>query len=71
MSTVLSIMVLAAFALLLGAFALWRKGAPIKQVLLMVLLAIIAIANVAIWIVPDKRGVAPVAKLESVGETAR
>ncbi|MDZ4307798.1 hypothetical protein [Allopontixanthobacter sp.] len=58
--TVLSILVLAALALLLGAFVLWRRGGPKRQVTLMVILALVAIANVAIWIVPDDRGKAPV-----------
>ncbi len=66
MNVVLSIVVLAAFGLLGGAFFLWRKGGPLKQVLLMVLLAAIAIANVAIWTVPDDQGTAPIDKLEQV-----
>lgn len=66
MNVVLSIVVLAAFGLLVGAFFLWRKGGPLKQVLLMVLLAAIAIANVAIWTVPDDQGTAPIDKLEQV-----
>lgn len=61
--TVLSILVLSAFALLLGAFVLWRRGGPKRQVTLMVILALVALANVAIWIVPDERGAAPVDQL--------
>lgn len=61
--TVLSILVLAAFALLLGAFVLWRRGGAKRQVTLMVILALVAIANVAIWIVPDGRGNAPVDRI--------
>lgn len=64
MNLILSIMVLAAFGLMLGAFFLWRKGGPIKQVLLMVLLAVIAMVNVGIWTVPDAEGTAPLDKLE-------
>lgn len=64
MNTVLSILTLAVFALLFGAFLLWRKGGPIKQVLLMVLLAIIAAVNVAIWTLPDGGGKAPLDRLE-------
>ena len=56
MNIVLSIMVLAAFGLMLGAFALWKRGGPIKQVLMMVLLAVIAIINVAIWTIPMRAG---------------
>jgi len=59
MDTVLAIVVLAAFALLVGAVWLWRRQGAIKQVWLMVLLAAVMIANVAIWTVPDKDGAAP------------
>jgi len=59
-NTVLSILVFAAIALLGGAFVLWRRGGPQRQVTLMVILALVAIANVAIWIIPDTNGVAPV-----------
>lgn len=57
--TVLSILVLAAIALLVGAFALWRRGGTKRQVVLMVILAFVAIGNVAIWIIPDSQGNAP------------
>jgi len=40
---------LAAGALVVGAYLLWRKGAPLKQPLLMLLLAVIAVVNVLIW----------------------
>lgn len=61
--TVLSILILAAFVLLLGAFVLWRRGGPKRQVTLMVILALVALANVAIWIVPDGQGNAPVDRI--------
>lgn len=54
--TVLSVMVLACVALLLGALALWRRGGQRKQVMLMLVLAAIVAANVAIWVVPDQQG---------------
>jgi hypothetical protein len=57
--TVLSILVLAAIALLVGAFVLWRRGGTKRQVVLMVILAFVAIGNVAIWIIPDSQGNAP------------
>lgn len=68
MNLVLSIMMLAAGALVLGAFALWRRTGQRKQPLLMLLLALIAVINVAIWTVPDSSGTAPVDKLPT--ETA-
>lgn len=57
--TVLSILILAAIVLLAGAFFLWRRGGQKRQVTLMVILALVAIANVAIWLVPDSQGNAP------------
>jgi len=57
--TVLSILILAVIALLAGAFVLWRRGGPKRQVILMVILALVAIGNVAIWIVPDSQGNIP------------
>lgn len=68
MNLVLSVMMLAAIALLLGAAALWRRGVR-KQAALMVLLAIIAVINVLIWTVPDAGGRAPVDRLQQVDET--
>jgi hypothetical protein len=59
MDSVLSIMVLAAFALLAGAVLLWRRGGARKQAGLMVLLAVIMIVNVAIWTLPTASGESP------------
>ena len=64
LSAVLSLTVLAALALLAGAYALWSRSGNTKQALLMVLLAVIAVANVAIWTVPDSSGNAPLEKVE-------
>ncbi|WP_435418237.1 hypothetical protein WAB17_01270 [Parerythrobacter aurantius] len=60
---VLSILMLAAFALVAGAVVLWRRGVR-KQAGLMVLLALVALLNVAIWTVPDTGGQAPVDRLQ-------
>lgn len=60
MEIVLSILVLAAFALLAGAAWLWRKGGARKQAGLMVVLALVALLNVAIWTVPQPDGTAPI-----------
>lgn len=74
LNTVLSILVLAGIALLIGAFLLWRKGGASKQAALMVVLALLCFINVAIWTVPTADGTAPVDRLagEAAGEeTAR
>ncbi|WP_370189444.1 hypothetical protein [Qipengyuania sp.] len=64
LDAVLSITVLAALLLLVGAFFLWRRTGNAKNALLMVLLAAIALVNVAIWTLPDTDGEAPLDKLE-------
>lgn len=63
LDTVLSIVVLAAMALLAGAWFLWRRGGSKRQVFMMILLALIMVANVAIWTVPDASGEAPLAQV--------
>lgn len=63
---VLSIVMLAAILLLVGAFALWRRTGEAKQPALMVVLAIIAVGNVLIWTIPDKEGNSPVEQAEAV-----
>ena len=63
MNLVLSVLMLAAGALLVGAVVLWRRGVR-KQALLMVLLALIAAVNVMMWTVPDAGGQAPVDRLQ-------
>ncbi|MDC8755146.1 hypothetical protein OIK40_10900 [Erythrobacter sp. sf7] len=64
---VLSIVMLAALALLAGAFALWRRTGQLKQPALMVLLAVIAVLNVLIWTVPSKDGEAPIDQIKAAG----
>ena len=60
MDAVLSIVVLTAFALVAGAAYLWRRGGATKQAWLMLVLAVVMIANVLIWTLPDASGTAPV-----------
>ena len=64
---VLAIVMLAAFALLAGAFAYWKHTGETKQPALMVVLAVVAILNVLIWTVPSSDGTAPA---DQVGELA-
>lgn len=63
LSAVLSILVLAAFALIGGALWLWRRPGMRRQALLMLVLAAIAVMNVAIWTVPDGRGRSPAGQI--------
>ena len=60
MDAVLSVLVLVAIALIGGAIFLWRRGGATRQVWLMLVLAVVMIANVLIWTVPDSSGTAPV-----------
>ena len=43
---------------------MWRRTGNVKNALLMVLLALVALVNVAIWVVPDAGGEAPLERLE-------
>ena len=64
LSVVLSIVMLAMFALIAGAAWLWRKPGMRKQALLMLAMAAIALVNVAIWTVPDGQGRSPIARMD-------
>jgi hypothetical protein len=64
---VLSIVMLAALALVAGAVVLWRRTGELKNPALMVLLAVIAVANVLIWTVPNATGDAPIDQVKAVG----
>ena len=66
---VLSILVLAAIALLVGAWFVWRKTGDMRQAGLMAVLAIVALLNVAIWTVPDGEGEAPLDRLEETEQS--
>lgn len=65
---VLSIVMLAALALVAGAIVLWRRTGQVKQPALMVLLAVIAVLNVMIWTIPTESGEAPIEQLKAAGE---
>ncbi|MBA4043004.1 MAG: hypothetical protein C0471_01065 [Erythrobacter sp.] len=65
---VLSIVMLAALALLAGAFVLWRRTGEAKNPALMVLLAVIAVVNVLIWTVPTSSGEAPIEAIKAAEE---
>ena len=48
----LSLMMFAALALLAGAVVLWIKRGERRKALLMIVAALVALANVAIWSLP-------------------
>ncbi|HLV07402.1 MAG TPA: hypothetical protein VKY80_07000 [Croceibacterium sp.] len=62
MDAILSILVLAAVALIAAATWQWRRGNANRQTWLLLLLAIVMIANVLIWTIPDSSGTAPVSR---------
>ena len=59
MAAVFSVVMVAALALLGGAFVLWRRRGVVKQAWLMLVLAVVMIVNVLIWTLPDAGGTAP------------
>ena len=63
MATVLSLLVLTAIALVLGAAFLWRRGGSRLQIALMLVLAAIIAGNVAIWVLPTAGGSLPAGAL--------
>ena len=64
MDAVLSIVMLAAIALIVGAVVLWRRTGQVRQPALMAVLALIAIGNVLIWTIPAADGTAPIDRPE-------
>lgn len=68
MNIVLSIVMLAAFALVAGAIVYWRRTGEIKQPVLMLILAAIAVGNVLIWTIPTNEGGSPMDAAQSAEE---
>ena len=62
---VLSLVILVAMILVIGAIFLYRKTGELKQPLLMVLLALIAVINVLIWTVPTSDGSRPIDRVQA------
>lgn len=52
----LSLAVLAALALIAGSVWLFRRGQHRKQAWLMAILALVMLANVAVWVIPGTPG---------------
>jgi hypothetical protein len=53
---ILSIATFAGFALLWGAWSLWRRDGVGQKMWLMVAAAFVIFGNIAIWTVPDDKG---------------
>jgi chromate transport protein ChrA len=53
---ILSIATFAALLLLFGAYKLWRRDGAVQKMWLMVAAALVILANIAIWVVPDDKG---------------
>lgn len=68
LDTALSLVMLGAFALVVGAIVMWRKGAPKLRVILALVLAGVAIANVLVMTVPYESGETPVEKAQDIAE---
>jgi ABC-type glycerol-3-phosphate transport system permease component len=64
MDTVLSLVVLAAIVLVIAAYFTWRRGGR-QQAVLMLILALVGIANVLIWTLPDSKGTSPAEQIEA------
>jgi hypothetical protein len=56
----LSLLMLAAVLLTARAIWQWRREGPSRNVLLLLVLVAVMLANVAIWTIPDKNGAAPI-----------
>jgi hypothetical protein len=54
MDAILSIVVMAAVLSVIGAAFLWRRNGFNRQVTLLLVLAVVMIANVLIWALPTK-----------------
>jgi len=65
---VLTLVLVVAAALVVGAFLLWRRTGETKQPILMVVLAVIAVGNVLIWTVPTADGTAPIDQVGGANE---
>jgi len=66
---VLGLVMLAAFALVIGAFVLWRRTGEAKQPVLMLILAGVALVNVLIWTLPDADGNTPLDQMEKAEDS--
>jgi hypothetical protein len=61
----LSLLMLGAIVLIGGAILRWRREGPVRDVWLMFIAAAVMLANVAIWVIPDGSGAAPVDRAAS------
>lgn len=60
----LSLLMIAALGLIAMAIKLWRQRGPSLNVWLMLIAAVVMLANVAIWVVPGPNGATPIDRAE-------
>jgi uncharacterized transporter YbjL len=68
LDTALSFVMLGAIALVVGSIVLWHRGASKGRIILALVLAAIAIANVLVMTVPYDSGETPVEKAQELVE---
>lgn len=66
LDTALSLVMLGAFALVVGSVVMWRKGAPKGRIILALALAAVAVANVLVMTIPYESGETPVEKAQEL-----
>jgi hypothetical protein len=64
---ILSLLMLLAIVLVVGAIARWRREGFVRQVWLMLILAAVMLANVAIWALPGGADKVPDAPASAAG----
>ncbi|MEM7665778.1 MAG: hypothetical protein AAF250_07950 [Pseudomonadota bacterium] len=69
-NVVLAFVMLAVFGLVVAAFFTWRRTGSKEKPALMVVLAIVALANVLIWTVPTDSGDTPIDQAENALQEA-
>lgn len=62
MDLALSLVMLGAFALIVGSIVMWRRGAPRGRIVLALVLVVIAVGNVLLMTIPYQSGETPAEK---------
>ena len=62
LNLILSIAVFTGFLLLYGAWKRWQRDGAGQQMWLMIVAALVIFANIAIWVVPNSKGLSLVTR---------